>query len=250
MPTRVQETANYFGARVEASDHREYGEAIIKVLSQPADAPSHLNKLFEGLPEESPVWMSHSDRLHSLPEGFTTIATTESAPYAAIAHNDKPIYGIQFHPEVTHSLRGKDVLQRFVLNICGCSVAGPWSASLSVRLCRLLSLSLTLVSTTTAQEEFIDKEIERIRKLVGPTGQVIGAVSGGVDSSVAAKLMHEAIGDRCGFVIYDSLSVTFLTDDGQCAPTASTPSWSTTASCASTRPSRCTRCCARTSAST
>lgn len=131
-----QETANFFGARVEASDHREYGEAIIKVLSQPADAPAHLNKLFEGIPEESPVWMSHSDRLHSLPEGFTTIATTESAPWAAIAHNDKPIYGIQFHPEVTHSLRGKDVLQRFVINICGC--ARGWTM---VR--RALSLSLS-----------------------------------------------------------------------------------------------------------
>lgn len=116
-----QETANHFGARVEASDHREYGEAIIQVLQQPAEAPAHLNKLFEGIPVESPVWMSHSDRLHSLPENFTTIATTESAPFAAIAHNAKPIYGIQFHPEVTHSLRGKDVLRRFVLNICGCA---------------------------------------------------------------------------------------------------------------------------------
>lgn len=64
--------------------------------------------------------MSHSDRLHSLPEGFTIIATTESAPFAAIAHNEKPIYGIQFHPEVTHSLKGKDVLRRFILNICDC----------------------------------------------------------------------------------------------------------------------------------
>ncbi|BGP38797.1 GMP synthase (glutamine-hydrolyzing) [Rhodotorula kratochvilovae] len=176
---RLQETANFFGARVEASDHREYGEAIIKVLAQAADAPAHLNKLFEGLPEESPVWMSHSDRLHSLPEGFTTIATTESAPWAAIAHNEKPIFGIQFHPEVTHSLRGKDVLQRFVINICGCRRG--WT-----------------------MEEFIDKEIERIRKLVGPTGQVIGAVSGGVDSSVAAKLMHEAIGDRFHAIMVDN----------------------------------------------
>lgn len=123
--------------------------------------------------------MSHSDRLHSLPDNFTTIATTESAPFAAIAHNDKPIYGIQFHPEVTHSLRGKDVLRRFVINICGCEQG--WT-----------------------MESFIDKEIERIRTLVGPKGQVIGAVSGGVDSSVAAKLMHEAIGDRFHAIMVDN----------------------------------------------
>ncbi|GAA5961344.1 hypothetical protein JCM21900_004490 [Sporobolomyces salmonicolor] len=175
----VPETANFFGARVEASDHREYGEAIIKVLVQPESAPSHLNRLFEGLPIESPVWMSHSDRLHSLPDGFTIIATTESAPFAAVAHNEKPIYGIQFHPEVTHSLRGKDVLERFIINICGCK--REWT-----------------------MDAFIDKEIDRIRKLVGPTGQVIGAVSGGVDSSVAAKLMHEAIGDRFHAIMVDN----------------------------------------------
>ncbi|GAA5834021.1 hypothetical protein JCM5353_008612 [Sporobolomyces roseus] len=175
----LQETANYFGARVEASDHREYGEAIIKVEVQPESAPKHLNKLFEGIPIESPVWMSHSDRLHSLPEGFTIIATTESAPFAAIAHNEKPIYGIQFHPEVTHSLKGKDVLRRFILNICDCKQ--EWT-----------------------MDAFIDKEIERIRQLVGPKGQVIGAVSGGVDSSVAAKLMQVAIGDRFHAIMVDN----------------------------------------------
>ncbi|GAA6027867.1 hypothetical protein JCM8097_001756 [Rhodosporidiobolus ruineniae] len=175
----LQETANHFGARVEASDHREYGEAIIKVLVQPEGAPAHLNRLFEGIPAESPVWMSHSDRLHSLPDNFTTIATTESAPFAAVAHNEKEIYGIQFHPEVTHSLRGKDVLRRFILNICGCKQ--EWT-----------------------MDAFIDKEIERIRQLVGPKGQVIGAVSGGVDSSVAAKLMHEAIGDRFHAIMVDN----------------------------------------------
>ncbi|BGP14793.1 hypothetical protein JCM10213_001840 [Rhodosporidiobolus nylandii] len=175
----LQETANHFGARVEASDHREYGEAIIKVLAQPASAPAHLNRLFEGIPAESPVWMSHSDRLHSLPDNFTTIATTESAPFAAIAHNEKEIYGIQFHPEVTHSLRGKDVLKRFVVDICGCKTG--WT-----------------------MDAFIEKEIDRIRQLVGPKGQVIGAVSGGVDSSVAAKLMQVAIGDRFHAIMVDN----------------------------------------------
>lgn len=115
--------------------------------------------------------MSHSDRLHSVPEGFSIIATTPSAPFAALAHKEKALYGVQFHPEVTHSKRGKEVLQSFVVNICGCKQ--EWT-----------------------MDAFIDKEITRIRELVGPKGQVIGAVSGGVDSSVAAKLMHEAIGDR------------------------------------------------------
>lgn len=172
--------------------------------------------------------MSHSDRLHSLPEGFTTIATTESAPWAAIAHNEKPIYGIQFHPEVTHSLRGKDVLQRFVINICGC--ARGWTMVRRPLSRPHPSLAVDPDALSRLQEEFIDKEIERIRKLVGPTGQVIGAVSGGVDSSVAAKLMHEAIGDRCVSTLSPLASSAAADSSPVCA--ASTPSWSTTASCA------------------
>ncbi|KAK4048592.1 GMP synthase (glutamine-hydrolyzing) [Microbotryomycetes sp. JL221] len=167
----LQEIGNYHGAKVEASDHREYGEAIIKILKQPEGSAPHMDKLFEGIESNSVVWMSHSDRLHSLPDKFSIIATTESAPFCALAHQEKPIYGIQFHPEVTHSKYGKQVLERFIVGICQCK--REWT-----------------------MENFIDKEIQRIRDLVGPKGQVIGAVSGGVDSSVAAKLMHEAIGDR------------------------------------------------------
>jgi len=116
--------------------------------------------------------MSHGDQLSAPPPDFHVIGHTTSAPYAAIAHNTKPLYGIQFHPEVTHSPRGKEVIARFVHNICGCK--NDWT-----------------------MEEFIGKEIARIREICGETGRVIGAVSGGVDSTVAAKLMHEAIGDRC-----------------------------------------------------
>ncbi|KAK4704041.1 GMP synthase (glutamine-hydrolyzing), partial [Phenoliferia sp. Uapishka_3] len=175
----LQEIGQVHGATVQASDHREYGEAIIKVVKQPASASPHMDKLFEGIEGEMPVWMSHSDRLHSLPNDFSIIATTDSAPFAALAHNTKPLYGIQFHPEVTHSPRGKEVLERFVVRICGCK--REWT-----------------------MDAFIDKEIARIRELVGPTGQVIGAVSGGVDSSVAAKLMHEAIGDRFHAIMVDN----------------------------------------------
>ncbi|KAL8286557.1 hypothetical protein RQP46_004574 [Phenoliferia psychrophenolica] len=175
----LQEIGQIHGAKVQASDHREYGEAIVKVVKQPAGSAPHMDKLFEGIDGEMPVWMSHSDRLHSLPTDFSIIATTESAPFAALAHNSKPLYGIQFHPEVTHSPRGKEVLERFIVRICECKPEWTMGA-------------------------FIDKEIARIRELVGPTGQVIGAVSGGVDSSVAAKLMHEAIGDRFHAIMVDN----------------------------------------------
>ena len=106
--------------------------------------------------------MSHSDIVKSLPADFVTIATTPSAPFAAIAHRSRKYYGIQFHPEVTHSPRGKEIFDRFT-SICG--VKRDWKMA-----------------------TFIDKEIARIRKICGDKGQVIGAVSGGVDSSVAAKL--------------------------------------------------------------
>lgn len=124
------------------------------------------------------MWMSHGDKLSQLPEGFTTIATTQNSPYAGIAHTTKPIFGIQFHPEVTHSIRGTEILKNFAVNICG--ARQNWKMS-----------------------KFIDQEITRIRNLVGPTAQVIGAVSGGVDSTVAARLMKEAIGDRFHAVLVD-----------------------------------------------
>lgn len=145
-----QEIGQFHGASVQPSDHREYGEAIIKVLKQPEGSSPHIDRLFEGIESESPVrvsvlclapsspafsqvWMSHSDRLHSLPEGFSIIATTDSAPFAALAHNTKPIYGIQFHPEVTHSRRGKEVIERFVVNICGCK--REWTMVRSLQEC-------------------------------------------------------------------------------------------------------------------
>lgn len=107
-------------------------------------------------------WMSHGDKLSQLPTGFVTIATTQNSPYASIAHETKPIFGIQFHPEVTHTPRGTELLKNFAVGIC--AVKQNWTMT-----------------------DFLEKEVARIRKLVG-SGQVIGAVSGGVDSTVAAKL--------------------------------------------------------------
>lgn len=153
---------------VTKCDHREYGFAQLQVS---VNGNHSADSLFDTLGEEMQVWMSHGDQLSAMPENFHVIGHTTNAPFAAIAHNSKPFFGIQFHPEVTHSPRGREVIGRFVLNICGCK-------------------------TNWTMEEFIGKEIARIRQICGDKGRVIGAVSGGVDSSVAAKLMHEAIGDR------------------------------------------------------
>ena len=135
--------------------------------------------------------MSHADKLSKPPPDFHVIGHTKSAPYAAIAHNSKPFYGIQFHPEVTHTPSGKVVIGKFILGICGCRQ--NWTM-VSID----YDFDLFICFITINQEEFIGKEIVRIREICGPKGRVIGAVSGGVDSTVAAKLMHEAIGDRYG----------------------------------------------------
>lgn len=160
---------------VARSNEREYGQAHIQ--AQRHNSP--VDKLFEGLEDAMQVWMSHGDKLNQLPEGFCTIATTQNSPFAGIAHKEKPVFGIQFHPEVTHTPRGKDLLRNFAVSICGAKT--NWSMS-----------------------NFCDQEIARIRNLVGPKAQVIGAVSGGVDSTVAAKLLKEAIGSRFHAVLVDN----------------------------------------------
>ncbi|KAF4634208.1 hypothetical protein G7Y89_g3910 [Cudoniella acicularis] len=160
---------------VIAGTHREYGLATLK----PQMINSHVDRLFQGLEGSMRVWMSHGDKLAKLPEGFHTVAISENSEYAAVAHGTKPIYGLQFHPEVTHTPNGTKLLKNFALGICGCEQNWTMSA-------------------------FMDQEIERIRNLVGEKGQVLGAVSGGVDSTVAAKLMKEAIGSRFWAVLVDN----------------------------------------------
>ncbi|KAF9459952.1 GMP synthase [Collybia nuda] len=174
----LQEMAWNLGGKVSPCDHREYGFAQVQI-KKVENSSTSVDALFEGLGDEMQVWMSHGDQLSEIPPNFHVIGNTHSAPYAAIVHNSKPFYGIQFHPEVTHSPRGKEVIGRFILNICGCRK--NWT-----------------------MEEFIGKEIARIREICGPKGRVIGAVSGGVDSTVAAKLMHEAIGDRFHAIMVDN----------------------------------------------
>lgn len=172
----LQEIAWTFGGKVDPHDRREYGKAMIDIVKT---GNAHADRLFDGEAEQVQVWMSHGDQLSKCPDGFEVIARTSTAPFAALAHKSKPIFGIQFHAEVTHSPRGKELFGNFVTKICGCKQ--DWN-----------------------METFIDKEIARIRELVGPKARVIGAISGGVDSSVAAKLMHEALGDRFHAVMVDN----------------------------------------------
>ncbi|KAI7370296.1 GMP synthase [Hortaea werneckii] len=166
----LQELAWHHGKNVAAGDKKEFGHAALKIQRH-SGKQAHVDRLFEGLQDDMEVWMSHGDKLSQMPDGFLTVAETANSPYAGIAHEEKEYYGIQFHPEVTHTPRGLEVIKNFAVNICKASQ--DWT-----------------------MEAFVDKEVARIRKLVGEKGQVIGAVSGGVDSTVAARLMHEAIGDR------------------------------------------------------
>lgn len=174
----LQEIAWHHGKNVAAGEKREYGRAALKLEKHTATS-AHVDRLFAGLEQDFEVWMSHGDKLSRLPEKFVTIATTANAPFAGIAHLEKEYYGIQFHPEVTHTPKGTHLIKNFAVNIC--KAKQDWT-----------------------MDAFVDKEIARIRGLVGEKGQVIGAVSGGVDSTVAAKLMKEAIGDRFHAVLVDN----------------------------------------------
>ena len=166
-----QTMVDRLGGAVESSDHREFGRATLRVEAGSA--------LFDGVwqpGETHQVWMSHGDRVVSLPDGFRVVATSEGAPFAAIADEDRRFYGVQFHPEVVHTPSGAQLLKNFTHGIAGC--AGDWSMA-----------------------AFREQAIERIRAQVGG-GRVICGLSGGVDSSVVAVLLHEAIGEQftCIFV--------------------------------------------------
>lgn len=174
----LQELAWHHGKNVLAGEKREYGHAALEIQQHPGKL-EHVSKLFEGLQQDMEVWMSHGDKLARLPDGFITVAVTANSSFAGIAHEEKEYYGIQFHPEVTHTPKGKQIISNFAVNIC--KAKQDWT-----------------------MDEFAGKEVARIRGLVGDQGQVIGAVSGGVDSTVAAKLMQQAIGDRFHAVLVDN----------------------------------------------
>jgi GMP synthase (glutamine-hydrolysing) len=169
----MQLLCQHLGGNVVASDKREFGRAFIDVGEE--------NALFAGVweaGEAHPVWMSHGDKVERIPAGFKIIARTDSAPYAAIANDEKHIYGVQFHPEVAHTLHGERLFTNFARNICG--IKSQWN-----------------------MQSFKANAIADIRSKVGDA-KVIAAVSGGVDSSVVAALLAEAIGDKLTCIFVDT----------------------------------------------
>lgn len=169
----AQLTAKLFGGSVEKSDKREYGRATLSIIES--------LDLFKNASASSQVWMSHSDTIKKLPENFRLLATTASIPVAAFKseHLDhKALYGIQFHPEVYHSTEGKKILKNFLVDICGCPQ--DWTAA-----------------------HFVTESVEAIKKQIGDK-KVIMALSGGVDSTVAATLIHKAIGDNLYGIFVDN----------------------------------------------
>jgi GMP synthase (glutamine-hydrolysing) len=168
----LQLLSKLLGGRVDKSAHREFGPAAVEVLA--ARGPFAAFKPGANLD----VWMSHGDRVEALPPGFVAIGRTPSAPFAAAAHESKPLYGVQFHPEVVHTKDGKEMLRAFLFT--DCKVKGDWT-----------------------MKSFIEESIAEIRAKVGD-GRVICGLSGGVDSSVAALLLHRAIGDRLQCIFVDN----------------------------------------------
>ncbi len=166
----MQLLAHQLGGQVAPGNEREFGPAtVIRSVETP---------LLAGLPPSLDVWMSHGDRLDRLPPGFTAFATSPNSPYAVMADPSRDYYGLQFHPEVVHTPRGKDILRNFVRGICRCE--GTWTPG-----------------------NFIDDAVATIRTQVGD-GRVICGLSGGVDSAVAAALVHRAIGDQLTCIFVDN----------------------------------------------
>jgi GMP synthase (glutamine-hydrolysing) len=165
----LQLMAHELGGEVAPSDRREYGPASVQITTE--------DGLFRGIDREQPVWMSHGDSILRPPEGFLPTAQSESTAYAGLYDPERRLYGIQFHPEVAHTPRGRDILRNFVVDIAGASQS--WTPA-----------------------SFVETTIADIRQRVG-TGRAICALSGGVDSAVAATLVHRAIGDQLTCIYVD-----------------------------------------------
>jgi GMP synthase (glutamine-hydrolysing) len=165
------------GGDVVPANKREYGPATVQITRD--------DGLFSGIDREQPVWMSHGDSITRMPEGFHATAQTESTPFAGLAAPERNLYGIQFHPEVVHTPRGKDVLRNFVTGIA--HIAPAWTPA-------------NFIETTVAE---IRDRVDRHAAACGSDGKVICALSGGVDSAVAAALVHRAVGDRLTCIYVD-----------------------------------------------
>ncbi len=167
----MQLLAREAGGQVVAAGRREYGRAQLVV-----QGGALFRGFFEG--ESTPVWMSHGDHVDAPPPGYRVTASSENCPVAGMEHQHRPLYGVQFHPEVAHTARGGEIIGAFLFDICGC--VPDWTSA-----------------------HFIETEVTRIRDTVGPNARVICGLSGGVDSSVAAALVHRAVGDRLTCIFVD-----------------------------------------------
>src|SRR5581483_11345372 len=166
----MQLGAHVLGGEVKPARAREYGRAKLKVTST--------DPFLHGMPSDTTVWMSHGDQVHELPKEFIPLATTPTCPYAAAKHSTRPFYGVQFHPEVTHTPRGEQIFHNFLYEICQCS--GSWTMG-----------------------NFVDKTVRSVREQVGDATVICG-LSGGVDSSVVAALLHKAIGRQLVCIFVDN----------------------------------------------
>ncbi|MCJ7498255.1 MAG: glutamine-hydrolyzing GMP synthase, partial [candidate division Zixibacteria bacterium] len=166
----LQLLAHLFGGKVEKSNRREYGKAVINIMDH--------QDLFKGLKRRLSVWMSHGDFVNKLPKGYKRLALSESIPFAAVHNPEKRIFGVQFHPEVAHTQNGIRIIQNFLYDICGCK--GNWTP-----------------------KSFIKSAVNEIKEKVGK-GKIVLGLSGGVDSSVCAVLVNKAIGKQLSCISVDN----------------------------------------------
>jgi len=166
----MQLACEVLGSRVQSAPAREYGRAHCRII--------HANELFAGIPAETEVWMSHGDQVSEVSDDFLPLAATDTCPVAAVKHRQLPVYGLQFHPEVTHTPQGSKILENFLKDVCRC--AGTWKLG-----------------------DFARETVEGIRRRVGDH-RVICGLSGGVDSAVVAALLAEAIGTQLSCILVDN----------------------------------------------